>query len=72
MAMVSNKFLASLAVKLDFHRHLRKNGAMMMNAIQNFVDEVKQAELATEGAVDFWVNVTGSIPKVCTDIVCVS
>jgi len=62
--MVSNKFLASLAVKLDFHRHLRKNGTGMVNAIQLFVNDVREAELAAEGSVDYWANVSGSIPKV--------
>ncbi|RPB29394.1 hypothetical protein L211DRAFT_11749 [Terfezia boudieri ATCC MYA-4762] len=67
MAMVSNKFLASLAVKLDFHRHLRKNGTGMVNAIQSFVDDVTAAELAAKGSVDFWVNVSGPIPKALSD-----
>ena len=64
MAMVSNKFLASLAVKLEFHRHLRKNGTAMVHSIQNFVDEVNHAEMLAKGANDFWVHVTGVVPKV--------
>lgn len=64
MAMVSNKFLASLAIKLEFHRHLRKNGTAMIHQIQSFAGEVMQAELEAEGANDFWKTVTGSIPKV--------
>ena len=64
--MVSNKFLACLSVKLDFHRHLRKSGAGMQRAIQDFVNDVQNAELAAkDGARDFWVNITGAIPKVC-------
>ncbi|KAF8477226.1 hypothetical protein BDZ91DRAFT_672698 [Kalaharituber pfeilii] len=69
MAMVSNKFLATLAVKLEFHRHLRYHGAGMQNAIKNFVDEVKETEASSEGAVDYWANVAGAIPKALGDCI---
>jgi len=59
--MVSNKFLASLAVKLGFHKHLRKNGTGIVNAIQTFVGDIIAADT---GSVDFWVNISDSIPKV--------
>ena len=64
MAMVSNKFLAALAVNLGFHRHLRKTGAGMQHNIQEFVEDVENAEKSAEGATDYWVHISGAIPKV--------
>ena len=63
MAMVSNKFLAALAVKLGFHRHLRCGGAIVELSVREFVAEVNEAERDSDGARDYW-TLTKNPPKV--------
>jgi endoribonuclease Dicer len=65
MAMVSNKFLGAVSVKIGFHRHMRHNNSQVGAAIKEYVDEV---ELAMEnakatGEVDYWTHVKNP-PKV--------
>ena len=67
MAMVSNKFLAALAVKLGLHRHLRKNSSSLARAIEDFANDMMNAEEAAKGGLDYWVNISGSIPKALPD-----
>ena len=68
MAMVSNKFLAALSVKLGFHKHLRYNGAAIEKQNRDYVIELQEAEAAAEGARDYWTN-TRQPPKALSDIV---
>ena len=57
MAMVSNKFLAALSVKLGFHVHLRSNGVLIESQNRRYVGEVNEAEQEANGAKDYWTNV---------------
>lgn len=57
MAMVSNKFLGALCVKLGFHRHLRYNHAQLEFRIRDYVTEVQEAEKEAQGSVDYWIGV---------------
>ena len=68
MAMVSNKFLAALSVKLGFHKHLRHSGAVIEKQNRDYVVELQEAEAAADGARDYWTN-TKQPPKVLSDIV---
>ena len=66
MAMVSNKFLGAVCVKIGFHSHMRHNHPQLGGPIKEYVDEV---ELAAEGAeangeLDYWTHVKDP-PKVC-------
>jgi endoribonuclease Dicer len=63
MAMVSNKFLGALAVKLGLHRHLRHFSNPLQSQITHYADDIQTAEDESEGAVDYWVTVKDS-PKV--------
>ena len=64
MAMVSNKFLGALCVKLGFHKHLRSNGSSLEAQIRDYVMEIQETEREANGAVDYWVHAK-SPPKVC-------
>lgn len=68
MAMVSNKFLAALSVKLGFHRHLRSNSAIIEAQNRDYVAEITEAEQEAKGARDYWTN-TKQPPKALSDIV---
>ncbi len=63
MAMVSNKFLGALCVKIGFHRHLRYNNSAMEYQIREYVTEVEEAERDANGAKDYWTTVKAP-PKV--------
>lgn len=63
MAMVSNKFLAALAVKLGFHKHLRFSGSTVQFSVIEFVAEVDEAKRESKGARDYW-TLTKNPPKV--------
>lgn len=63
MAMVSNKFLGALCVKLGFHRHLRHSTSIMEGQIRTFLEVIEQAEKQANGARDYWRNVK-DVPKV--------
>lgn len=67
MAMVSNKFLAALSVKLGFHKHLRYAGAVIEKQNREYVTELEEAEEMAEGARDYWTN-TKQPPKALSDI----
>lgn len=65
MAMVSNKFLGAVCVKIGFHRHMRHNHPILGSQIKEYVDEVTLAEEAAQnGEVDYWTHVKDP-PKVC-------
>lgn len=63
MAMVSNKFLGALCVKLGFHRHLQTNQSQLLFAIQTYVADIEEAEKNSNGSPDYWTT-TKNPPKV--------
>jgi len=63
MAMVSNKFLAALSVRLGFHKHIRFNGTVIEYQNRDYVLELQDAEREAKGARDYWTN-TKQPPKV--------
>lgn len=63
MAMVSNKFLAAVSVKLGFHKHLRSNGAIVESQNREYVQDLKEVEKDANGARDYW-TLTKTAPKV--------
>ncbi|KAL9126422.1 MAG: hypothetical protein Q9217_004514 [Psora testacea] len=68
MAMVSNKFLAAVSVRLGFHKHLRAIGTNVEVHNREYVMEIREAEAEAEGARDYWTN-TKQPPKALSDIV---
>lgn len=54
MAMVSNKFLAALAVELGFHRHLRCAGSVVEDLNRKFVVELEELKQKANGRRDYW------------------
>lgn len=63
MAMVSNKFLGTLAVKLGLHTHLRHFSSALQSQITHYAEDMQMAEAESEGAVDYWLATKDS-PKV--------
>jgi endoribonuclease Dicer len=63
MAMVSNKFLGALCVKIGFYRHLRYNNSAMEYQIREYVTEIQEAERESRGARDYWTSIKAP-PKV--------
>ncbi|KAL1640518.1 Dicer-like protein 1 [Diplodia intermedia] len=68
MAMVSNKFLGAVCVKLGFHKHLKYSHSQVEYQIRDYVMEIKEAEREAQGARDYWTTVK-SPPKCLPDIV---
>lgn len=69
MAMVSNKFLGSVAVRLDIHKHLKKNSATLAGQISAYAEEIKVVESEDGAEPDAWTSTTDP-PKVCTSRDC--
>ena len=67
MAMVSNKFLGALAVRLGLHTHLRHFSSPLQSQITHYAEEIQTAEEESDGAVDYWVG-TKDPPKVVLDL----
>lgn len=63
MAMVSNKFLGALAVKLGLHTHLQHFSAPLQSSITHYAEEMQTAETESDGAMDYWLSTKDS-PKV--------
>lgn len=63
MAMVSNKFLAAVSVKLGFHRHLRSHGSIIESQNREYVQDLEEVEKEANGARDYW-TLTKTAPKV--------
>lgn len=63
MAMVSNQFLGAVCVRLGFHKHLLFNHDSLRQQIADYVIEIKEAETASHGAMDYWTTVKEG-PKV--------
>ena len=57
MAIVANKFLCALRVKLGFYRHLRYSHAQLQYQIMEYVSEVELAAAKADGEVDYWIVV---------------
>ncbi|KAB8229093.1 putative RNA helicase/RNAse III [Aspergillus alliaceus] len=68
MAMVSNKFLGALAVKLGLHTHLRHFSNPLQSRITHYAEEIQAAENESDGAVDYWMA-TKDPPKCLPDLV---
>lgn len=64
MAMVSNKFLGALTVKLGLHRHLQHFSGPVQASITHYAEEIQTAEAESDGAMDYWLGTKDS-PKVC-------
>jgi endoribonuclease Dicer len=62
MAMVSNKFLGALTVKLGLHKHLQHFSSSLIAQIANYAEELQAAERESKGEVDYWLSTTDS-PK---------
>ena len=69
MAMVSNKFLGALCVKLKFHKHLQMNSSQILGSITDYVNEITIAEEESNGARDYWTMTAKNPPKCLPDIV---
>ena len=63
MAMVSNKFLGALAVRLGLHTHLRHFSSPLQSQITYYAEEIQTAEEESDGAEDYWDG-TKDPPKV--------
>ena len=68
MAMVSNKFLGALSVRLGFHKHLKTNHNTLVFLIAEYVEEIRAAETESKGARDYWTG-TKNPPKCLADVV---
>ena len=69
MAMVSNKFLAALCVKLGFNRHIRIGGALVEYQNREYATEIREAEEESNGSPDYWTT-TKTPPKVGLHLRC--
>ncbi|KAJ5713331.1 dicer-like protein 1 [Penicillium malachiteum] len=68
MAMVSNKFLGALAVKLGFHRHLQHFSNPIQTSVTQYAEDLQLAEEEGNGAMDYWLATKDS-PKCLPDMV---
>ncbi|KAJ5799821.1 uncharacterized protein N7518_001889 [Penicillium psychrosexuale] len=67
MAMVSNKFLGALAVKLGLHVHLQHFSNPLMIQNSKYAEEIQLAESESNGEVDYWLSSSDS-PKCLPDM----
>lgn len=63
MAMVSNKFLGALAVKLGLHRHLQHFSNSLQSGVTQYAEDIQIAEEESNGIMDYWLGTKDS-PKV--------
>jgi endoribonuclease Dicer len=63
MAMVSNKFLGALAVKLMLHPHLQHSSAPLLSQNTRYAEALQVAESESNGEMDYWLSAPDS-PKV--------
>ncbi|KAL6238625.1 hypothetical protein BDW75DRAFT_247011 [Aspergillus navahoensis] len=68
MAMVSNKFLGALAVKLELHKHLKFFSNPLMSRITRYAEDIEAAVLENQPSVDYWTSTTDP-PKCLPDMV---
>ncbi|KAF2103329.1 ATP-dependent helicase dcl1 [Rhizodiscina lignyota] len=67
-AMVSNRFLGAVCVKLGFHHHLVHDYSSIENSITSYVLEATEAEADSNGSPDYWTSIKEA-PKCLPDIV---
>ncbi|ETN41924.1 uncharacterized protein HMPREF1541_03863 [Cyphellophora europaea CBS 101466] len=67
MAMVSNQFLAALAVMLGFDRLFRVYNIKLMNAVFEYAEEMRQLRQEYPDAPDFWRKGQKPVPKALAD-----
>jgi endoribonuclease Dicer len=67
-AMVSNRFLAALGVKLGFHKHMRSISSTLESQVREWVYEIERLEQESNGSPDYWTYSTHP-PKCLGDIV---
>ncbi|PGH14121.1 hypothetical protein AJ79_03238 [Helicocarpus griseus UAMH5409] len=67
MAMVSNKFLGAVAVKLGLHRHLQYFSNALLGQITRYAEEIEAAEAESTGSPDAWTTTTDP-PKCLPDM----
>ena len=68
MAMVSNKFLGALCVKLGFHKHLLTHSDFIKTQVFDYVTDIEEAEKLSNGVKDYWTSVKAP-PKSLPDVV---
>lgn len=69
MAMVSNKFLAALAVTLGFNRLMSASHPALFSEIATYAAEVDAAYKAEGVKPDFWTKTSAPPPKSLADLV---
>ncbi|KIY01741.1 uncharacterized protein Z520_01879 [Fonsecaea multimorphosa CBS 102226] len=70
MAMVSNKFLAALAVVLGFNKLVYANSMGVYDDIARYASKVQEAWEQKDVRADFWTRISeGHVPKVLADLV---
>ena len=72
MAMVSNKFLAALAVTLDFHKIFSPTTVKLVSNINDYAEEAtKKYQDFKDGKCgpDFWTKIDKAPPKALADLV---
>ncbi|KAJ6139597.1 hypothetical protein N7471_006083 [Penicillium samsonianum] len=67
MALVSNKFLGALAVKLGLHLHLQHFSNPLLIQNSKYAEELQLAESESNGEVDYWLS-TSDPPKCLPDM----
>ncbi|KAE8149317.1 ATP-dependent helicase dcl1 [Aspergillus avenaceus] len=68
MAMVSNKFLGALAVRLEFHTHLRHFSSPLQSQITHYAEQIQAVVDENDQAADYWLA-TRDPPKCLPDMV---
>ncbi|KAK5951972.1 Dicer-like protein 1 [Knufia fluminis] len=68
MAMVSNKFLAALAVTLDFDKFVFLTTAKLVGDIQTYATKVREARSQPDCPDNFWMDID-SPPKALSDLI---
>ncbi|OAX85561.1 hypothetical protein ACJ72_00055 [Emergomyces africanus] len=67
MAMVSNKFLGAVAVKLGLHRHLLYFSNELLGRITSYVEEIEVTETESADSPDAWTTISDP-PKCLPDM----
>ena len=69
MAMVSNKFLAALAVTLDFDQIFHVRTSKLAADVFTYATEVREARSDPSCPIDFWTRIKSKPPKALSDLV---
>jgi endoribonuclease Dicer len=62
-AMVANKFLGAVCVRIGFHAFLQHCNATLDSQIRGYVTEISEAAESSGGVMDYWVS-SSDPPKV--------